>query len=126
MSRTLTAIKGAGCEARVARNWSRHLQQLRQHIHAFARVHNWDWALNPRWVVLPLVVDPLYRADGAEEIGDADRAVQYGRAVAVGAADDLATLDPSADQHSAPGAGPVVAAAAGALGRAAEFAHPHN
>src|SRR5262245_45315914 len=102
------------------------LQQFGDYLDPLAGIDDRDGAAHAGGVVLPLVVDAEGLADGAEEVGHADRAFDHRGPVAVSLADHLAALDAAADQHAAPGPGPVVAPAAGALGRAAELAHPDD
>src|SRR5687768_8275652 len=99
------------------------LQQLREYLDPLAGVDDRDRAAHPGRMVLPLVVDAQDRADGAEEVGHADRAVDHRGPVPVGLTHDLAALDAAADEHARPGPGPVVAAAAATLGRPPELAH---
>src|SRR5438045_4107908 len=91
------------------------LQQFLQHIYILARVDDRNRPIDAGRVVLALVVDAQNGADRAEEIGNADRAVDHRGAILVGLADDLASLDAAADEHAAPCLGPMIASAAGAL-----------
>src|SRR6516164_3285656 len=60
-----------------------------------AAVHDLDWAAN-RGVIFLVGIDAKAVAEGAEEIGDRDRALGHCGAVGGGGADDAAALDPAA------------------------------
>src|SRR5581483_12486349 len=78
-------------------------------------------------LVVPGVIDPQDTANRGHESDDADGAFDNGAGVLIGAADDLSAADAAADQHRAPGASVMVAAAAaGDLRRPAELAHPDD
>src|SRR5262245_63185200 len=64
-------------------------------------------------VVLARRVDAQGAAGGGQEVQDGDAAFLDGRAVAAGAADDLAAADAAARQHRGPGVRIVVAARGG-------------
>src|SRR5262245_37569417 len=75
------------------------LQQFREYLDPLAGIDDRDRAVHTSRVILPLVVDAEDRADGAQEVGHADRAFGHRGTVPVGLAHDLAALDAAADQH---------------------------
>src|SRR5262249_10193178 len=75
----------------------------------------------------PRVVDAQQATDSGHEVADGDGTIGHRGRALIGGADDLAAADAAAPQDGAPGAGVVVAAAAGVdLRRAAELAHPDD
>src|SRR5262245_40794282 len=102
----------SGADLWSAVKWAESLEQLGQQLDRLARIDDRDRPLDPGSAILALVVDLQERADRGQEVGDANRAFYDFRSVAVGTADHLSALDSAAGQHRAPGAGPVITAAA--------------